>query len=428
MCILPIDTVHAYSFANVFTNLCNYTGDIQPGRLANSNLYISLFVLLVITITTCLQSSYLWRQSSVFTESRSELVVDPISNISVHIEGQCRQPIVYVGVDTRRHLLHHYDLYAVPTEKYSPPKMNWARIAVIRFALQHCDQSSWVVYSDTDAYIHSTTMLETRLHENVPSGMHVVYQHGMWSLNSGFHAWRMSNVSRNIAKQWNELYKPSNNFFAEQRALLVVCEHRHPGETTGRPNGFLGWHIKGSARHKTEIASLGRFACWYESVIRHTLWAIVAIVFVAYLSRAETAKKMAGGLFNFVTDFRVVIAFILLWLPLCVFTASFSRKAYDAISQSKKNFNHLLPGGRAMIGNEYLCNNAYYCVKRNWQHAFWEGVSHMPKQAVLFLFVIVDVVEKSTLLYIYPVLVCSRAMYWLRCYIYRAKPAVPETT
>lgn len=384
--------------------------------------------LVVLAITTRTYFSYIWWQSSIFAENRSERVVDAIANISIRIEGQCRQPIVYVGVDSRRHLLHHYDLYAVPTHRYSPPKMNWARIAVIRFALKHCNQSSWVVYSDTDAYIHSKTALETRLRENIPVGMHVVYQHGMWSLNSGFHAWRIGNTSIKLAKQWNKLYKPSTNFFSEQRALLRVCEHKHPGKTTGRPNGFLGWHIKGSARHKTEIAHFGRFACRNERVIRNTVWVVVAVVFVAYFCRTTTAEKMARRVFNFVTDFRVIFAFLILWLPMYVLTAPFSRTLYNAISLSRNNFTHLLPGGRAMIDGEFLCNNAYYCVKRNWQYRFWMYVSLMPKRAVLLLFATVDIVEKSTLLYIYPVLICLRALCLVRFCIHRVKPAVVATT
>ncbi|PXF39588.1 hypothetical protein BWQ96_10690 [Gracilariopsis chorda] len=328
-------------------NQCTHTG-----RLAINGLHVSVVTLVVLTFINLLHFPSLLQQSSVLDDNTNEHVVDPISNITVRIAGQCRRPIVYVGVDTRRHLLHHYDLYAIPIQRYSPQKMNWARVAIIRFALQRCRQSSWVVYSDTDAYIHSRPVLETRLRKEVPRTMHVVYQHGMWSLNSGFHAWRMSKTSRNIAKQWNQRYKPTKSFFAEQKALLGVCEHKHPGKTTGRPNGFLGWHLKGNARYKTDISNLGRFSCRYEYVIRNTVFIVVAVAVVAYHCCTSTAKNMARGTFRFVTGFRAVFVLFLFALTLYLLTASFSRKLYNAASESRRNFTHLLPGGRVMVAGE----------------------------------------------------------------------------
>lgn len=318
-------------------------------------------------------------------------------NISLDLSGRCRAPVVYLGVDSRTHLLSHYDISALPTEKYSKWHINWARVVLLNVVMKMCKETTWFVYSDTDAYVPSRRQLIAKL---AHMEANVVFQHGMWFVNSGFHAWRNDNISRLVLTDWNRRYTNSTNFFAEQKAMLEAVK-RYRKHTKETHNGFLGWHVKGPVRFKTDVANAGRMGCQFEDTwIAISLTTVVvtgvAALFVLLrwrIYKLETPRLVS--LYNAVASERILLIVLTFVLAILHFLADPRFALRDPRDMSAHNPIHLFSKGHRILDTKagLLCDR-FWCIKKGHQYRFWKHVSKS-KRLTLLTFIVSDFIDKT---------------------------------
>ena len=239
---------------------------------------------------------------------------------------------------------------------------------------------------------------------------HVVYQHGMLSLNSGFHAWRTTNKSLEIAANWMARYMVTKDFFAEQTAMKKTCEYRYPGECTARNNGFLGWHMKGSAKYKYRLGSIGR---WFYAM-RHALpiafWVyVLLLIFLLHVSLSGKPGDTFRTLSNILVSKRI-IAIVLFVLTIYVALTQFPRQQMDAKRMCSRNYTHVLPGGKIMVDRDFICDPNFKCAKGGMWFYFWTAVSKIENRTVVF-FIVCSVIEQTRVLWVYGVFVIIAMVY-----------------
>lgn len=320
-------------------------------------------------------------------------------NITLQVSGRCRSPSTYLGVDSRSYLLSHYDISAVPVKSYAPYHRNWARIILLNSVMERCSQAKWFIYSDTDAYIPSRSRLEAKL-EHIHGS--VIFQTGMWYVNSGFHAWKNDNNARQLLREWEKRYSNSTDFFAEQRAMLLSVR-AHQKYTAAYDNGFLGWHIKGSARYKTDVANAGRMGCRYEQ-----MWIVLTVVPVVALGicilitrlRMQLLKRASPGM-QLLHDmlfsegcFFFISTLLLLVMFLDVIPGSTLRNGRDMSSQ---NPTHILANGRKWWDkHKRLVCSQFWCSDSNRADllGIWRSIASNKNLTVL-AFIVSDFVDKT---------------------------------
>lgn len=374
--------------------------------------FVTLFAFILGTTTL-----FLTLDTYVFntTAGWSANVTSAYTNISLSLSGRCKR-ITYCGVDTRMQLLSDFHVRGVPKKRYYPQMMNWARVALIREVMERCNQTEWVLYSDSDAYVGSWRVLRKRL-AFFSNDTHLVFQNGMWVVNSGLHAWRNSPMSWRLLDKWEASYRVSKDFFAEQRGLLRIYEHNKRA-CAHRPNGFLGWHVKGEVPYKTELsATARRFAArtgpalLYTMVIAH----IVIVVVAAFPASGDgkhklvTAARAACRVYiHCITSARLAAVAIIISVSVAAMLwPTGPRKAGRSLSAG--NYIHLLPNGRVMLGLHYWINEYGHYQKPGPRWHIFKVVS-VSRWGVLALFTLAEIVEWSCIVWIYLTLLVYR---WL---------------
>lgn len=340
-------------------------------------------------------------------------VTAPHSNLPLLISGRCRRPFTYCGIDSRRHLLHHYDVRAIPLNSPSPPVRNWARVHLVKTTLNHCRNiSTWVVYSDTDAYISSRRLLARRLYK-LPSSIHLVFMNCMWILNSGFSAWRTSKQADVMLDAWAARFNPRGSFFAEQRALLTVFR-ANAQHCTHRPNGFLGWHVKGSARHKTQVAIIARrFSAGTGDTLFICSVMITTILMVTYVWQTRLQKRRGNVLIRvMVWIIRISTGWICVGLVLIVMVLLMMSRPYgkarEPISTSQRSFTVAVPIGPVLFDKDMWCwGEQFRCDGHGRRSRVWLTITQW-ESTHLVAFVMAEVVRWSGVLWLYATMVVVR--------------------
>lgn len=296
------------------------------------------------------------------------------------------------------------------------------------------DPNQWFVYSDTDAYIASFRTLREKL-DHIPPDVHLVFQNGRWLLNSGFQAWRNTRESRAMLAQWEKLYTPSKDFFAEQNALYAVYK-RNKKLCLYKSNGFLGWHIKGKIPFKVELSTIGRrFANRSGPALFITILLTLSFMFIIsilptcvadlphhYHPQRDKQKKAHHDdqqlqlqqrwkiqatyihVYKAVTSKPALVLYVLFISSVLLMLLPTGRKKSGA-EFSKWDYYHVLPHGRVMLKTN----------SRFWSDAFGhlqgKGVRwrfyHRHLQStwkVFTIFIVAECIEWSGLLWIYPIL------------------------
>lgn len=367
-----------------------------------SHPYVNVFQLLPTPVQSALPNTYRSYTSKPF----SVKVTSSQTNITLTLHGNCRSPFTYAGTDTRLSLLTNYDVIGIPEKNYSPPVMNWAKVLLFQSLHTLCmNTSSWLIYSDTDAYIVSRKRTAAHL-ARLPDHQHFVFMNGVWFINIGFLAFRTTKEARTLMDTWGSRYIHPPKTFIDARIFARDVVNENKALCADRPNGFLGWHMKGSAKWKAPLASIGRrLANGTGDIIA----AFTLVVFIAtaisclYLRNNEQGERAFSmhrpplwfrsmlalrGLAFFITNY-IFVALVALVL-LAVWLVMPHGKKIDGKQVSKYNLSHCLFNGRVMLDNNYLCANgdAYICTKhRGWKPLVWRAlVSVGPITKSLFAF------------------------------------------
>lgn len=331
--------------------------------------------------------------------------------------------------------------------------MNWARILLLQTILKQCApaETSWVVYSDTDAYIASRPTLAARL-RRISSRYTMAFQNGRWLVNSGVHAWRTNNpLSTNLLSEWETHFDESNeDFFAEQNALdAVYRKHRRERIAIHYPNGHLAWHMKGKIPLKVELSSIARrfTACTgpalFLTVLMMTFFITVVVLIIpspesslpstnskhnpktshipyqyqspllTFIYRPLLHLRAAYlSLYRTLTSRRSCIVFVSFVFIVAFLLVPTGRRK-SLVELSKWDYHHLLPHGRVMLKYK----------SREWADA----VGHLQGRGVRWRlyrrhsqyawrmfagFTLAEIIEWSGVLWIYPLIVLTRFVKW----------------
>lgn len=343
-------------------------------------------------------------------------------NMTLRVSGICRS-FTYCGVDSRPQLLHHFDVSATPNGEYSKAHVNWARVLLLKETLARCrDRSSWIVYSDTDAYITSRRKLFRRL-AFMPPSVHLIFMNGFWVLNSGFSAWRTSNISMIMIQEWMNFFAGEENFYAEQKSLNRVYKN-FSEFATHRPNGFLGWHMKGDAQQKLELSDIGRsFPAGLGDRLLIANVSLTVFIFALFVRSRRSKTQRLRGVSNllrkiakiatsrFALIILITLAFLILYISMII-----PYEELDKVTRSKINLTHGLPQGRVMFNHgdcpklqEKWCLT---CLRMRW----WCSVISYPLLARRIFFT-AEVFEWSAILWTYVLLFVGRLYFEVSAHI-----------
>lgn len=304
------------------------------------------------------------------------------TNISLTLHGACRSPFTYAGTDTRTSLLTDFDVVGIPASNYSPPVMNWAKVLLLQSLHTLCmNTSSWLVYSDVDAYIVSRRRTAARL-QKLPKGVHFAFMNGVWFINIGFLAYRTSPEARTLLDAWGNKYVHPPKIFFDARIYGrdVVRENR--AKCADKPNGFLGWHMKGSAKWKAPLARIGRRLAngmgHFIAAVTSAFFALTACACVyakLHNMKNDSTREHNSHLLNRVI-FRLwqfacaatkpsTVLFVLATLFLIWLVMPHGTKM-NGTNVSKRNMSHALFNGRVMLDHSMTCANgeSYICTTR----------------------------------------------------------------
>lgn len=361
------------------------------------------------------------------------------TNITLTLLGKCRAPFTYAGTDTRISLLTHFDVIGIPAKKYSPPVMNWAKVLLLQSLHTICaNTSSWLVYSDVDAYIVSRKRTASRL-AKLSKRVHFAFMNGAWFINIGFLAFRVSPEARRLMDAWGSKYIHPPKTFIDARifARRVVLKKR--SQCVDRPNGFLGWHMKGNAKWKAALANIGRtFADgWGHLVATLTTITFLLMLFAcAYAHRERTENRRVihkstyqRVLFRWCTGIERIALF--LTNPLVVlFIVSVYACVHGTLPMgirkngkqiSIQSLSHVLFDGRVMIDKRRLCayGEAYICSENGGlRHLLWTALLSS-EDASKLAFTFTALIEWSGVLWFYTAAVAFRiafviGLWWSR--------------
>lgn len=363
------------------------------------------------------------RQSRHF----SVKVTSSQTNISLTLHGACRVPFTYAGTDTRTFLLTDFDVVGIPASNYSPPVMNWAKVLLLQSLHTLCmNTSSWLVYSDVDAYIVSRRRTAARL-RRLPDHVHFAFMNGVWFINIGFLAFRTSTEARTLLDKWGSKYVHPPKIFFDARIYGRDMVQENRKKCAARPNGFLGWHMKGSAKWKAPLARIGRQLAngrgHFIAAVTFAFFALTACA-CAYAklhnSDNDSSRKHDLPLVNLVA-FRLwhfacaatkpsTVLFVIATLFLVWLAMPHGRRSNGTIV-SKRSMSHALFDGRVMLDHSMTCANgeSYTCTtRRGPTRVLWRAiVSVQPLTKALFT--ISAVIEWSGVGWFYAIAVAVRA-------------------
>lgn len=401
----------------------------------NSKILVLFFTLVSFILIFHILDLYL---QQLYLPTWSVKVHSDATNLSISVKGVCRK-IVYCGFDNRVNLLNDYDARGEPGNSflYSKAHLNWARILLVKTVLSQCKDhsTSWIIYSDTDAYLESRNKAWMLLN-GLEDSIHLIFQNGAWVLNSGVFALRNNKMSSQILEQWESYYDSNStkDFFSEQYALSLVYRQRK-SQSKHFPNGFLAWHIKGNIEYKTELSAIGRTftarsgpALFWTTILIHFFYIVIILEsrlsnykkYISFKSSFSTSfprrnssniQSACISIFQSATSKQGISFFIvlvsLIWLLLYIPNGN-SPYGPDF---SKWDYHHLLPYGRIMVRKESTM----------WVDALGQ-VHHGGFRWLLFKkykesssrlfggFIICQVIEWSAILWIYPFILTMRVI------------------